>query len=133
MVVSCVPFVACAMLIGCGSGMSREDRTYTSASRLRVVIHTFVAARGRPASDIEELIRYEPVVSTLNDGWGNRLVYQVESSRVASITSLGKDKRVGGSGQNADLLWSFALKDSSGNWIGTNWGNGALDWLSNPF
>ncbi len=132
MAINCVTLVASAMLIGCcGGGISPEDRTYTSVSRLRTVINSFVAANGRAPSDIDELARYEPAVSALNDGWGNRLVYQVEISGVASITSLGKDNRPGSSRRNATSVWSFALKDSSGNWIGTNWKNGSLDWLSN--
>ncbi len=94
-------------------------------------MNSFVATNGRAPSNLEELARYEPAVSTLKDGWGNPLVYQVESSGVVSITSLGKDKRPGGPGQNADSVWSFALKDQSGNWIGTNWQKGSLDWLTN--
>jgi hypothetical protein len=105
---------------GCGSSISPEDRTYTSVSRLRVAINSFVAANGRAPSNIEELARYEPVVSTLKDGWNNHLVYEVESSDTGVIKSLGKDNSPGGSGQNADALWSFALKDKSGNWIGTD-------------
>lgn len=131
-VVACSFVLASVLLIGCcGGSISPEDRTYTSVSRLRTAINSFVAANGRAPSNLEDLARYEPAVGTLKDGWNNLLVYQVESSSVAMVTSLGKDNHPGGSGQNADALWSFALKDASGNWIGTNWQNGSLSWLTN--
>lgn len=130
--IACSFVLASVLLVRCAVDcISPEDRTYTSVSLLRTAMNSFVAANGRAPSNLEELARYEPAVSTWKDGWNNPLVYQVESSGVASITSLGKDKRLGGSGRNADSVWSFALKDQSGNWIGTNWQKGSLDWLTN--
>lgn len=132
MVISCLFILASALLFSCCDGtISPEDRTYTSVVRLRTAINSFVAANGRAPLNLGELARYEPAVSTLKDGWNNPLVYQLESFGVASITSLGKDNKPGGSGRNADSVWSFALKDQSGNWIGTNWQKGSLDWLTN--
>ncbi|GEM_PF-2285071 len=134
MLFACLSVLAGVLLIWCNvSIISPEDRTYTSVSMLRTAINSFVAANGRAPTNLDELISYEPCVRTLNDGWGNPLIYQVAGSTVVSIASLGKDKKPGGSGPNADLVWRFTLKDASGKWIGTNWQEGCYNWLAYPF
>jgi hypothetical protein len=99
---------------------------------VRNAINDFVADNGRAPSNMVEIARYRHPDKGWNDGWGRPLLYQVNTSGIASLTSLGKDGRPGGSGQDADLVWTFALKDRSGNWIGTNWHKGSLEWLSDP-
>ena len=134
MLFACLSVLAGVLLIWCSvSSISPEDRTYTSVSMLRTAINSFVAANGCAPTNLDELISHEPRVSTLKDGWGNPLIYQVTDSGVVSIASLGKDKKTGGSGPNADLVWRFALKDASGKWIGTNWQDGCYNWLTDPF
>jgi hypothetical protein len=116
----------------CYETISPEDLTATSAIVVRNAINTFIADNGRAPSNMLEIARYRPVNTVWNDGWGRPLLYHVNASGVASLTSLGKDGRPGGLGQDADLVWTFALKDRFGNWIGTNWQSGSLEWLSDP-
>ena len=122
------------ILLGCCARISPESETYTSVTLIRNAINEFVAAYGRAPVDLQELARFNPSVTTWKDGWRNPLIYRVDNSGVASLSSLGRDNRPGGAGQDADLLWSFALKDSVGKWRGTNQNNGGFDdWLANPF
>ncbi len=116
----------------CYETISPEDLTATSVIVVRNAINNFIADNGRAPSNMVEIARYRPVDTVWNDGWGRPLLYQVNSLGVASLTSLGKDGRPGGAGQDADMVWTFALKDSSGDWIGTNWQRGSLEWLSEP-
>lgn len=128
-----VPFLASPILAGCNlDTMSYEEATDASATVVRNGINNFVADTGRAPSNMTEIARYRPVDKAWNDAWNRPFLYQVNTSGIASITSLGKDGRPGGWGQDADLVWTFALKDHSGNWIGTNWQNGSHEWLSDP-
>jgi Type II secretion system (T2SS), protein G len=122
------------ILLGCCGRISPESETYTSVTLLRNAINEFVAAHGRAPVDLQELARSNPSVTTWKDGWGNPLIYRIDNSDVASLSSLGGDNRPGGAGQDADLVWTFSLKDSAGKWRGTNLNNGGFDdWLANPF
>ncbi len=134
MVNSALLLLASLILAGCNyDTMTREEATDASVTVVRNAINAFVADNGRAPSNMVEIARYRPVDKAWNDAWGRPLLYQVNTSGGASLTSLGKDGRPGGLGQDTDLIWTFALKDRSGNWIGTNWQNGSLEWLSTPF
>jgi hypothetical protein len=133
LVANSVPLVASLILAGCNfDTMSHEEATDASATVVRNAINNFVADMGRAPSNMVEIARYRPVGKAWNDAWNRPFLYQVNTSGVASLTSLGKDGRPGGLGQDADSIWTFALKDHSGNWIGTNWQKGSHEWLSDP-
>jgi general secretion pathway protein G len=44
----------------------------------------------------------------LQDPWGQMLAYEVDGSGAVNIRSLGSDRKSGGEGAAADLLWSGA-------------------------
>jgi hypothetical protein len=133
LIVTSALLLASLILGGCDfDTMTPEEATDASVTVVRNAINDFVADNGRAPSNMVEIARYRPVNKAWNDGWGRTLLYDVNTSGVASLTSLGKDGRPGGLGQDADLVWAFALKDRSGTWIGTNWQMGSLEWLSHP-
>jgi hypothetical protein len=50
------------------------------------------------------------------DGWHRRITYEVDPSGMVTLISLGKDGVPGGSGDNADILFSFVSRRSDGSW-----------------
>ena len=50
------------------------------------------------------------------DEWGRPIAYTVSASGLVTLTSLGRDGKVGGSGKDADMIGTFASHDSQGRW-----------------
>ena len=118
------------LLSACGPGIDQASRTATAVCVLRVQINKFVASHGRAPESLEELAEYAPRIHDIKDGWGHTLLYRVDSSGVGVITSQGRHKQASVGGKETDLVWTFALKDASGHWIGTNAIDGAVSWIS---
>jgi type II secretion system (T2SS) protein G len=53
------------------------------------------------------------------DGWSNQMILQKDDN-VITITSLGRDHRKGGNGEDADIIASFELRESGGRWANPN-------------
>ena len=55
----------------------------------------------------------------INDGWNRPLTYQINEDGVITLTSLGKDGKIGGTGENADISKSYYTRREDGSlWIG---------------
>lgn len=65
------------------------------------------------------------------DGWGKEFTLRFEGADVGVISTPSKWIPSKENPRQIDLIWRFALKDPSGQWIGTNFG--CWGWLSNPF
>ena len=53
----------------------------------------------------------------LEDAWHRSLLYEVDASGTVTLTSLGKDGRPGGSGDNADIVFRFPSHTRDGSWV----------------
>jgi hypothetical protein len=53
----------------------------------------------------------------LEDGWRRRLIYEVDSSGIVTLKSLGRDGVPGGSGDNADISFRFPSRNADGSRI----------------
>ncbi len=103
MVNSGLLLLASLILVDCDfDTMTPEEATDASVTVVRNAINDFVADNGRAPSNMVEIARYQPVDKAWNDVWGRTLLYQGSTSGIASLTSLGKDGRPGGLGQDAD-------------------------------
>jgi hypothetical protein len=55
------------------------------------------------------------------DGWGRPLQYQVAAEGIITLTSLGRDGKPGGSGEDSDIAMSYFTKKPDGNlWVGSD-------------
>lgn len=59
---------------------------------------------------------------------GADIDYTVLSNGIVKLTSLGKDKRVGGSTESADMIGTFQTKKSNGKWE-----DESAEWAIDPF
>ena len=66
---------------------------------------------------LSELPQSDGKIDGTKDGWGRPILYKVENNDVFTLTSLGSDGKLGGSGDAADIIQSFPTKDEKGNWI----------------
>jgi len=66
--------------------------------------------------------------SSLKDGWGRDIDYAVSSNGTVTLTSLGKDKEVGGTKENADMIGVFQTKKANGKWE-----DESAEWAIDPF
>ncbi len=55
------------------------------------------------------------------DGWRRRLVYEVDSSGIVALKSLGRDGLPGGTGEDAGIVFRFPSHGADGNWIEANY------------
>ena len=119
-------------LSGCSDSITPAARTYTNVCQIRRAVNEFVAAYNRPPSSLDELVNSDPSIrNSCRDGWGVPLAFRIQAPEVGIISTPSKYRSSDGNHPELDLVWTFALKDSSGQWIGTNFGS--WGWLSNPF
>jgi hypothetical protein len=74
-------------------------------------------------SDLPEIPQRD---NSLQDGWGREILTSFVDGK-ATLTSLGRDGRPGGSGEDADMSGVFSLKDENGAWAAEDVG-----WIEEP-
>jgi hypothetical protein len=62
------------------------------------------------------------------DGWGREIAFEVSTSGIVTLRSLGRDEVVEGSGEDADMVASFPVRDSQG-----RWSEEVVQWSNDPF
>ncbi len=50
------------------------------------------------------------------DAWGEQIRYSVDEQGIITLLSLGKDKAVGGNGDDADIIYEFTPRKPNGQW-----------------
>jgi hypothetical protein len=125
------PVFGLVILCGCDR-ITPADRTDTNAGDLRRALNEFIAASNHPPSGLTELMAFDPRIKRSRvDGWGADFTLWFEGGDIGVISSPSKFIRSKEHPEHVDLIWRFALKNPSGQWIGTNFG--CWGWLSNPF
>jgi len=73
-------------------------------------IRRFYLENGGLPEDLRDLGNPDPRLfdNADKDNWGNEIIYCVESNSV-TLTSLGKDGKAGGTGENTDIVVSFSV------------------------
>jgi hypothetical protein len=76
-------------------------------------------------SDLPVMMGYD---NSTRDEWGRDIAYDVSALGLVTLTSLGRDGRIGGTGKNADMVATFTSHDTQGRWSGE-----LVDWSHSPF
>lgn len=66
--------------------------------------------------------------SSIQDGWKRDIVFEVSASGVVSFHSLGRDAAPGGSGEDADIVRSFHVRNAQG-----KWSDEMVEWAEDSF
>ncbi len=51
------------------------------------------------------------------DGWGRRILYEVDAAGQVTLKSLGRDGLPGGEGHDADIIMQFPSRKPDGSWL----------------
>jgi hypothetical protein len=65
-------------------------------------------------------------ISGVQDAWGREILMSFEDAK-ATLTSLGRDGKPGGTGEDADMTGAFPLKDQNGDWA-----EEGVPWIQEP-
>jgi len=89
-----------------------ETRMFVTKRR----ILQYAQAHDQLPPDLSSLPQMAGYDMSLKDGWGRTLSYQTNSAGTVTLESLGRDGVLGGSGEDADIIRSFPIRDSHGAW-----------------
>jgi hypothetical protein len=65
---------------------------------------------------LSDLLTIEGYDNSIEDGWGRVITSKVSPLGTVTLISLGRDGKVGGSGNNADLVAIFTYRDANNGW-----------------
>ena len=88
----------------------------------------YAQEHGRLPSALGDTKAIEGFHSSIKDGWGTPLEYRVDTNGLVMFRSLGRDRRLGGDGDHADMVGSFPAKKADG-----SWSDEFVDWTHDPF
>ena len=108
-----VAAVAFELIVGT---IPARDATYTTMTLLKYRILVYAREHGQLPAELS-LVPSRPGFSDRNtDAWGRSIIYQVDSSGMVVLKSLGRDGISGGAGKDADIVCTFGSRDREGNW-----------------
>ncbi len=91
-----------------------RSMTVTAMTETQVRMHMYMTAnRGYPA-DLSVLPKRDGYANRTTDGWGRPLIYSVDDRGIISLTSLGRDGKAGGEGDDADITRRYRTRDEDG-------------------
>jgi len=64
---------------------------------------------------LDVLPRREGYANRTKDGWGRELDYSISGGGILTLKSLGRDGKIGGTGEDADISKSYRTVDEEGN------------------
>ena len=106
-----------ALACGCtASTIPPKDFTVSTMWLTKRRILQFAYLHDKLPSNLSSLPVLEGYDNSLLDGWGRPLHYQYDETFKVTLTSFGRDGRAGGTGDDADIIRSFAAKTASGEW-----------------
>jgi hypothetical protein len=94
----------------CSHVITDQEMTAGAIGETSYRIGMYVNSNGKPPPDLSVLPARPGYVNRTTDGWNRPLVYRVDADAF-SLTSLGRDGVVGGSGEDADVVRKYRVLD----------------------
>jgi hypothetical protein len=88
---------------------------------IRARVMHYYRENGSLPADLTNLPVVGDYDSRITDTWGNVVDYTSSTNDIVTLSSLGRDQRIGGVEEDADIECSFSAKD--GAWIRVPKGN----------
>ena len=67
-------------------------------------------------SSLNETKEIKGEYNSIKDAWGHPIIYSVDKDGIVTLTSLGKDNKPGGTGDNADIVGVYPSRQPNGRW-----------------
>jgi len=99
--------------------ISIPDSAITPAaiSETHCRIHLFAVLNNRLPTGLSELTDRQGYANRTQDLWGRELIYRVDDNGIITLGSYGRDSKIGGVNNDADIIRSYRSLDESGNFI----------------
>jgi hypothetical protein len=100
-----------------GRTITPVEMTYTSIGETQYRIHLYAKVHRKLPPNLDALPKREGYMNSVEDAWGTRLSYRVHDDGTFTLSSLGKDRKAGGTGDNADIVTRYRWRDKSGRFL----------------
>ena len=90
-----------------------QNITATRMNAIKLGIEKYAQVNGKIPKRLSELPSLDGHPINTNDAWGNEILLTAQGETV-TLTSLGKDKKTGGTGDNLDVVGVFEVRFPSG-------------------
>jgi hypothetical protein len=87
-----------------------EEQTYTAIGETAYRIDMFMSKNLAVPLSLDVLPRRDGYSNSIIDGWGNGLVYAIDSDRALSLSSYGEDGKPGGDGSSQDITVTYQIR-----------------------
>lgn len=114
--IAVVVFFVAKTFIGSIS-VPRSAITPTAISETHYRIYLYAAENNRLPNDLSELAERVGYTNRTDDLWGRELIYRVHDDGVITLGSYGRDGKIGGSGDDADIIRRYRSLDATGEFI----------------
>jgi hypothetical protein len=97
-----------------------NERIDSTIIRLSFRIHNYLKLHGKLPENLHVLPLDRGYTNSIKDGWGREIGYDITKNNEVVLTSLGKDGKAGGTGENMDIVvqydpnkdgWEFEVAD----------------------
>jgi hypothetical protein len=108
-----------ALLIGafvlCSKSFDKPSPNTITRTYLAVIkdrIKEFNQKNNSIPETLNEIKRNNDPYNFGKDGWGNEIIYKANNNNQITLISLGKDSKIGGDNENADLIETFMIENA---------------------
>ena len=93
-----------------------REITRTAIGESFVRMHIYLTAHHQFPKSLTDLPKRDGYANQITDAWKNSLIYTIEDDSFITLKSLGKDGRLGGKRDNADIQTTYRTKNPDGTW-----------------
>ena len=80
-------------------------------------IHLFAVENDRLPTDLAQLSERHGYANRTDDLWGRELIYRIDTDGIITLGSYGRDGKIGGVDNDADIIRRYRSRDDSGNFV----------------
>lgn len=104
------------------------SRTYSAMHMCKRRIQRYAIDHNALPSLLRQTKEIDGYDNSIKDAWGYDFIYNVDTNGLVTLTSLGKDNKPGGTGNNADMIGTYPSRQQNG-----KWSKEYIDWTKDPF
>ena len=109
-VVCAVGLASCSLVTTIGP----HDMSLTAITETHVRMHLYLLEHRECPESLSQLPKRDGYMNRTTDGWDRPLIYSVDDGGVITLSSLGRDGVVGGTGDDRDITRRFRTRNEDG-------------------
>jgi Type II secretion system (T2SS), protein G len=116
----------CAIFDSCVTKIPPRSSTHGTIWVMKQRILRYAKLHNALPKSPKDLPEIPEKINRVQDAWGREIRMSFADGK-ATLTSLGRDGNAGGTGEDADMVGIFPLKDANGAWAAED-----VDWIQEP-